>query len=112
MLSNCLSVRIGPLQPEFLVFRSLLHALEPSELLKMKTAPSARHKGVRVSESRWSRFSSAISFVCPSLLTLRDSITLLSAVQAAFGPRKGLNLPAALDFVAFFLSENADDRQI
>src|SRR5580700_1570740 len=38
-------------------------------------------------------------FVCPSLLTLCDCITLFSAVQAAFGPRKGLNLPVALKFL-------------
>jgi len=34
------------------------------------------------------------------------------AVQAAIGPRKGLNLPAALHSIAFFLPEHADDRQI
>jgi hypothetical protein len=67
--------------------------------LKIKTAASACHKDV----ARPSHGGPV--FRLPSLLTLCDSIKLFSAVQAAFGPRKGLNLPAALDFVAFFLSE-------
>jgi hypothetical protein len=40
-----------------------------------------------------------------------DSVTLPQADQAAFGPRKGLNLPGAFGAIAFFLSDDAHDRQ-
>jgi len=39
------------------------------------------------------------------LYTRYDSATLVLVVQAAIGPRKGLNLPAGLSSIAFFLSE-------
>jgi len=40
------------------------------------------------------------------LSTPYDSATLVLVVQAAIGPRKGLNLPGALPSIAFFLSES------
>jgi hypothetical protein len=37
-------------------------------------------------------------------LRFGDSVKLPQADQGAFGPRKGLNLPAASNSIAFFLS--------
>ena len=39
-----------------------------------------------------------------SCVRFGDSVRLPQADQVAFGPRKGLNLPAASNSIAFFLS--------